>query len=74
MEYVGFLADQTQFDSGKSEFVLGKNCFNTRDRGLTRSTSARRRGGDGMEFRLNSASKLKTLKMVPTADMSDARH
>ena len=27
MEYVGFLADQTQFDSGKSEFVLGKNFF-----------------------------------------------
>ena len=27
MEYVGFLADQTQFDSGKSEFVLGKKYF-----------------------------------------------
>lgn len=25
MEYVGFLADQTQFDSGKSEFVLGES-------------------------------------------------
>jgi len=24
MEYVGFLADQTRFDSGKSEFVLGE--------------------------------------------------
>ena len=28
MEYVGFLADQTRFDSGKSEFVLGK-CYVT---------------------------------------------
>ena len=45
----------------------------TRDHGSKRRKSARRRGVR-FESQLNTASYLKTLKMVPTAVMSDARH
>ena len=37
----------------------------TRNRGLTRSASDRRRGGERFESRLNTASYLKTSIMVP---------
>ncbi len=40
---------------------ITRNCVSTR------SQSARRRGGDTFESRSNTPSKLKTLKMVPTA-------
>ena len=46
----------------------------TQNRGSTRSVSTRRQGGDRFESRLNTAVKLKTFKMVPTATMSGARH
>ena len=44
----------------------------TCDRGLKCSAFARRRGGDWFEFRPDIALKLKTLKMVHTADISGA--
>ena len=46
----------------------------TRDLALTHSASARRRGGDWFESRPDTASQLKTLKMVPAAAISGARH
>ena len=45
-----------------------------RDRGSTRSASARRLGGNNFLSRSDTASLLKTLKLVPTAAMSGARH
>ena len=44
----------------------------TRDHGLTLYASARRRGSDGIESQQRV--KLKTLKVVPTAALSGARH
>ena len=55
---------------GKSYLVN----LQTRNRGSTRSAYARRRGGERFESRLDTASHLKTLNMVPTAAMSGTRH
>ena len=41
----------------------------TRNHGLTRRASTHCRGIDGIKSRFNTASKLRTLKMVPTALM-----
>ena len=43
---------------------------------LTRDTGTfpRRRGDDEFESRLNTESKLRTLKIIPTAALTDARH
>ena len=46
----------------------------THDRGSTLSASARRRVDDRSESRTDTASRLKTLKIVTTAAMSGARH
>ena len=51
----------------------GQSNTYTRDCDLTRSTSARRRGDDGFDSWLKTASELKTIKHVPCLSLFDAR-
>ena len=63
------------YDLATTEFsILGSLGPKPRDRRSTRSASDRRREGDKFDSRPVTASQLKTLKMIPAAAVSGARH